>query len=186
MMFIHQRFIALSALLLALLLAGCGTMDDVKPVESVNLQQFMGDWYVIAHIPTFIEDEAYNAVERYELVEPDKVKTTFTFNDKSFNGEFKEYNPTGFVREGTGNAIWGMRFIWPIKADYRIAYLSEDYSETIIARNKRDYVWIMARTPVIEEARYQHLVQQVEAMGYSLDDLRKVPQQTLAERAGPD
>ena len=157
-------------------------MQELKPVDQVDLERFMGDWYVIAHIPTFIEVEAYNAVERYELVEPDKVKTTFTFNNKGFDGEFKQYNPTGFVREGTGNAIWGMRFIWPIKADFRIAYVSEDYSETIIARNKRDYVWIMARAPIIADSDYDALVEKVQAMGYSLDDLRKVPQQPLAER----
>ena len=157
-------------------------MDELEPVEQVDLERFMGDWYVIAHIPTFLEDEAYNAIEHYELVEPDKVKTTFTFNNQSFDGEFKQYHPTGFVREGTGNAIWGMRFVWPIKADFRIAYLDEDYSATIIARNKRDYVWIMAREPIIADAQYDALVQEVQSMGYSLEKLRKVPQQPLQER----
>lgn len=165
-----------------LALTGCANMEELEPVDQVDLERFMGDWYVIAHIPTFIEDEAYNAVERYELVEPDKVKTTFTFNNKSFDGEFKEYHPTGFVRAGTGNAIWGMRFIWPIKADFRIAYLREDYSETIIARNKRDYVWIMAREPILPDSVYNRLVEHVQAMGYSLENLRKVPQQTVQER----
>ena len=165
-----------------LALTGCANMEELKPVDQVDLERFMGDWYVIAHIPTFIEDEAYNAVERYELVEPDRVKTTFTFNNKSFDGEFKEYHPTGFVRAGSGNAIWGMRFIWPIKADFRIAYLSDDYSETIIARNKRDYVWIMAREPILPDPVYNRLVEQVQAMGYSLENLRKVPQQTMQER----
>ncbi|MEM1081321.1 MAG: lipocalin family protein [Pseudomonadota bacterium] len=157
-------------------------MDDLDTVEHVDLERFMGDWFVIAHIPTFIENEAYNAVERYELVEPDRVNTTFTFNHKRFDGEFKQYHPTGFVREGTGNAIWGMRFIWPFKGDFRIAYLDEDYTTTIIARNKRDYVWIMAREPVLSDQRYDALVLEVQSMGYALDNLRKVPQQALDER----
>lgn len=178
----HKLTTLIGLMLFALVISGCAGMEELRPVEQVDLERFMGDWYVIAHIPTFIEDEAYNAVERYELVEPNKVKTTFTFNNKGFDGEFKAYHPTGFVREGTGNAIWGMRFIWPIKADFRIAYLSEDYSETIIARNKRDYVWIMAREPIISDSAYKRLVEEVEAMGYSLEDLRKVPQQSLADR----
>ena len=53
----------------------------------------------------------------------------------------------GTVVPGTGNAVWGMQFIWPIKAEYVISYLDAGYSETIIARSKRDYAWIMARTP---------------------------------------
>jgi apolipoprotein D and lipocalin family protein len=43
------------------------------------------------------------------------------------------------------NAVWGMQFIWPFKAEYRIIFLSEDYSRTVIGRSKRDYVWIMAQ-----------------------------------------
>ena len=41
--------------------------NTIKTVESVNLDRFMGEWYVIAHIPTFIEKNAFNAVESYEL-----------------------------------------------------------------------------------------------------------------------
>ena len=55
--------------------------------------------------------------------------------------------PVGTVVDTRSNAIWTMRFIWPFEADYRIAYLSPDYSQVIIGREKRDYVWIMARTP---------------------------------------
>ena len=70
-----------------------------------------------------------------------------------------------------------MQFIWPIKADYRIVYLADDYSKTIIGRNDRDYVWIMARTPVIQEEQYAALRQMVDDMGYDLSKLLKVPQQ---------
>jgi len=70
----------------------------------------------------------------------------------------KRYNPRGFVVENTGNAIWGMQFIWPFKSEFIIAYLDKDYTSTIIARNARDYVWIMARTPFINDSRYQELI----------------------------
>lgn len=49
---------------------GCQTMPELlplDPVDHVDLSRFMGDWYVIAHIPTFLEKEAHNAVESYEL-----------------------------------------------------------------------------------------------------------------------
>jgi apolipoprotein D and lipocalin family protein len=69
-----------------------------------------------------------------------------------------------------------MRFIWPIKAEFLITYLSPDYSQTMIGRNKRDYVWIMARTPEIPEADYQRLLTELAAQGYDLSKLRKVPQ----------
>jgi apolipoprotein D and lipocalin family protein len=69
-----------------------------------------------------------------------------------------------------------MQFIWPIKADYRIVYLDPEYSKTIIGRQKRDFVWIMARKPEIPESEYQELVSVVESLGYDVGKLRKVPQ----------
>jgi apolipoprotein D and lipocalin family protein len=152
-------------------------MEPLEPVESVDLERFMGDWYVIANIPTFLEKSAHNAVESYNLNDDGTIATTFTFRDGGFDGERKEYNPRGFVREGTNNAVWGMRFVWPIKADYRIVYLDEDYSITIIGRNKRDYVWLMAREPEIPAARYQELLDLIGEMGYDLSQVQKVPQQ---------
>jgi len=64
-----------------------------------------------------------------------------------------------------------------VKADYRIVYLDEDYSVTVIGRNRRDYVWIMARQPRISEQRYAAIVEKIGAMGYDLSELQKVPQQ---------
>ena len=166
----------LPALFLSLLLAGCSSMKPLDAVDSVDLERFMGDWYVIAHIPTFLEDEAYNAIERYDLNDDGTVATTFTFNNGGFDGEAKRYEPKGFPDASTNNAIWGMRFVWPIKADYRIVYLDEDYSVTIIGRNKRDYVWLMAREPVLSDARYAELVERIAGMGYDTSTLRRVPQ----------
>jgi apolipoprotein D and lipocalin family protein len=74
------------------------------------------------------------------------------------------------------NAVWGMQFVWPIKADYRIIYLTEDYSVTVIGHNARDYVWLMARSPQIGEAEYQRAVQLIADVGYDVTQLQRVPQ----------
>lgn len=167
---------------IALSLAACATRAPMPTVESVDLKKFMGDWYVIGNIPTFIERQAYNAVERYELDSDGNIPTTFTFNKGSFDGPLKTYQPKGFVTDKTNNSLWGMQFIWPIKADYRIVYLSDDYQQVIVARKARDYLWIMARTPKISHADYQALVQKTEDLGYDPTLIRKVPQQDLSDR----
>ena len=161
-----------------LLLAGC--QDAAPPmatVARVDLQRFMGDWYVIASIPTFIEKGAYNAIESYRLDPDGTIATTFTFRAGGFDGEAKRYTPRGFVLDSESNARWGMQFLWPIKADYRIIYLDEAYQQTVIARESRDYVWIMARTPEIPEADYRRLLELVGSRGYDVNQVRKVPQQ---------
>jgi len=75
-----------------------------------------------------------------------------------------------------------MQFIWPIKAEFRIAYLDENYQTTIIARNALDYVWLMARTPQISDAEYEKLTKLIESWGYDMTKLVKSPQQTPEQR----
>ena len=105
------------------------------------------------------------------------IDTTFSFRAGSFDGKFKEYNPRGFIQDEETNALWGMRFIWPIKADYRIVYLNDDYTQTIIGRQKRDFVWIMSRESEISDEDYQELLSYVESIGYDISDVQRVPQQ---------
>ena len=136
----------------------------------------MGDWYVIASIPTSIEKEAYNAVESYRLAEDGTIETTFSFNKGAFDGPLKVYRPRGFIQDKQSNAVWGMQFFWPFKAEYRVIYLAEDYSLTVIGRTKRDYVWIMARKPFIPKADYNRILAFIGDQGYDISRLRKVPQ----------
>jgi apolipoprotein D and lipocalin family protein len=179
----------LSGIYLALsvvLLVGCQTsMPPIDTVKRVDLPRFMGDWYVLANIPTFIEKGAHNAVESYRLSADGTIETTFTFRKGGFDGDVKTYRPRGFVLDQNSNAVWGMQFIWPIKADYRIVYLADDYSQTVIGREKRDYVWIMARTPSIPDADYQKLLALVARQGYDISTIKQVPQRWEEKRHAP-
>ena len=167
-----------------LLFKGCQTMEPIHTVSRVDLNRFMGDWYVIASIPTAIEKDAYNAVESYRLAENGTIETTFTFNKGGFDGPVKTYRPRGFVRDEDSNAVWGMQFIWPFKAEYRIIYLSEDYSQTVIGRTKRDYVWIMARQPSISDGAYKRIVEFLKQQNYDPEKLRMVPHQSPSGASG--
>ena len=69
-----------------------------------------------------------------------------------------------------------MQFIWPIKADYRIVYLDEDYTKTIIGRQARDYVWVMSRKPVLSENEYADMVELIGRLGYDTSKVKRVPQ----------
>jgi len=162
--------------LLCLLMNACSSLPPIKTVNYVDLERFMGDWYVIACIPTLIEQDIYNAVESYQLNQDGTIQTTFTFKKGGFDGKPKKYEPKGFVVPNTGNALWGMQFIWPIKAEYRIVELDQDYQNTIIARNARDYVWLMSRQPKISDDQYNRYVLKINEMGYDVSKLVKVPQ----------
>jgi len=168
-------------------LFGCSSHPPMKTVDYVDLPRYMGDWYVIANIPTFIEQDAYNAVERYDLSGDGSIATTFTFNKGSFDGPEKIYRPTGYIVDRKSNALWGMQFLWPVKGDFRIVYLDDDYQNTIIGRQARDYVWVMSRQPQISDEQYEKLRRVVISLGYDESKLQKVPQKwdrTLEDEAG--
>lgn len=172
-MLLRKSLLTLSGVVL---LAGCQAGSPaLETVDYVDLDRFMGDWYVIANIPTFVERGAHNAVESYQLDEDGTIATTFTFRKDAFDGPEKRYHPRGFVRNTESNAEWDMQFIWPIKGDYRVIYLADDYSTTIIGRNKRDYVWLMSRSPELSENEYREAVQFIAGVGYDTSDLQRVP-----------
>ena len=161
-----------------MLLSACGS-QNLKPiitVDFVDLERFMGDWYVIANIPTFIETDAHNAIETYAMNDDGSIATTFTFSDGAPDGERKKYEPTGFIVDEQSNALWDMQFIWPFKAEYRVIYLDDDYQTTIIGRTKRDYVWLMSRQSSIDDNSYVSLLAYLEAEGYDISKVQKVPQ----------
>ena len=80
--------------------------------------------------------------------------TTFSVSEGSFEGPRKLYQPVGFLKDGSKGAVWAMQFIWPFKSDYRVLYPDRQYTQTVIGRQKRDYAWIMARTPTIPVTDY--------------------------------
>lgn len=158
-------------------LSACTSQPPMPPVPQVDIHRFMGDWYVIAAIPTRFERHAYNAVESYALRPDGRIQTTFRYREDAFTGTLKTMHPIGQVQPGSGNAVWSMQFIWPFKAEYVIAWLDPAYRVVIVGRSKLDYVWIMARTPQIADPLYDLLTMRVAALGYDPTLLRKVPQQ---------
>lgn len=166
---------ALAASMLLLMLSACASHPPQRQVEDLDLQRFMGDWYVQAHIPTRTERNAYNGVESYALDDDGRVLTSYVFRKGAFDADLKVMEPTAFVTDES-NSKWGMRFIWPFKAEFLVSFIDSEYTETIIARTKRDYVWVMTRAPQISDERITALTAQVAELGYDLSELRVVPQ----------
>lgn len=176
-MHLLRNLIAACVLGLVALAASAASLPPIPPVAHVDLPRFMGKWYLIATIPTSYGKDAYNAVETYTLQPDGNIHTTFRFHEGGFDGPVKHIESTGYVQPGTGNAEWRVKLFWFVKAQYIVAYLKPDYSQMIVARDKRDYVWVFARTPDVSKTDYAGLVARVRGLGYAVADLREVPQQ---------
>ena len=139
--------------------------DELETVDYVDLKKFMGDWYVIANIPTFIEKGAVNAIESYKLDSKGRVKTTFTFRKENADGPQKKYSPTGFIYNKETNAEWRMQFLWPFKSPFLVIDLDDKYSYTVIGVPSRKYVWIMAREYKMYDDLYNKIVSKLDSVG---------------------
>ena len=161
-------------LILAGLMMACGR--DFRTVKKVDLQRFMGDWYVIAILPNFIEKNAYNGIESYQLNPDGTIGVTYTFFKGGPQGKKKVMHPLGKVFDRQSNAHWKMRLIKPFWSDYLIVDLAPDYRYTVIGVPNRKFVWIMSRTPELTDEDYSAIIKRLAAMGYKTDKIMKIPQ----------
>ena len=171
-----MKQLVFSGILAAPLLIACTSSPTIETVPRVDLPRFMGDWYVIASIPTFIEKDIYNAVESYRLDDDGTIATTFTFRKGGFDGKEKTYRPRGFVRNTETNAHWDMQFVRPFTSEVLSIHLDEGYRHTVIGRSRLDYLWIMSREPVMPAPVYDAIIEKVKGVGYDTSRIQKVPQ----------
>ena len=157
---------------LSILLLGCQGGDNMEAVKDLDLDRFMGDWHVIANIPTFIEKNTTNNLESYSLRDDGNVDITFTVTTEA--GERKSYSATGFVLDQNQPSRWRVQFFWPVKFPFYVIELDEEYSYTVIGLPNRKYVWVMAREPQMDPVIYQDILARLSDIGYNVDDIQKV------------
>jgi len=173
-----MKKIILLFLLTIFFISGCkeDTMESLKTVDYVDLECFMGDWYVIAIIPNFIEKDAVNGIESYTLLDNNKVQIDYIFRKKHADGKVKHLKPKAWIYNTKTNSEWRVQFIWPLKVPYLIIDLAEDYSYTVIGEPSRKFVWIMARKPSIDDEIYNNIIQKLSQVGYNVSKIQKMPQ----------
>lgn len=165
---------ALSFITILFYLAGCASKNEpLKLVENVDVPKFMGKWYVIANIPTFIEKGATHGIEEYTWNEKEnRIDVMFT---QMKDGEKKEYPQKAWVDNKAGSK-WKIQFFWPLKFDYLIVDLAKDYSWTVVGVPDRDHVWIMSREKTLDEKTYSEIVNRLKNQKFDISKIEKVKQ----------
>ena len=156
----------------------CTTKKLSKTVEHVEINRFMQKWYVIAGRLTFMEQGAHNAVEVYSWnKKKDRIDIDFTLLKDSFDGEKRSIPQKAWIQNKKTNAHWKVSPFWPIKFNYLVIDLAQDYSWTVIGVPGQEWVWIMATDWKMEDEKLNMIIQRISAMGYNVDNIKRVPQQ---------
>jgi apolipoprotein D and lipocalin family protein len=169
---------SLVSLVAAALLAGCSIMGGGPPLETVDevdLDRYMGRWYVIANIPYFAEEGNVAGRAIYRMRDDGRIDDIYRYREGDFDAPEEEMRGVAWVVDERSNARWKVQFFWPFRFDYYIVALDEDYRWSVVGHPSRDYAWIMAREPALDDERYRALLELLEARGFDPDALKKVP-----------
>lgn len=181
----------LVAVVLTAGLTGCASTGaanksaPVPVVSQIDLNRYMGAWYIVGAIGLGLEEGAHNAVETYTMNPDGSIATVFQFRKDSFDGMVETKVTQAWVQEGSGNAEWRVRTFWPLKQQYLISHVEPDYSAAIVARESRDYVWILSRRADMDPRQYAAYVQKIAAMGYDTTHFKKYPHDGRAPDSPP-
>ena len=171
-----NHLIKIQIFLVTFFILGCSTIHINQTVKFVNIERFMGDWYVIASVPSYIENDAVNPIESYTFNPDGYIDTQFSFYTNNEKKVMKKYNAKGFIRNKETNAEWGMQFFWPIKFSYLIVDLSIDYSFTVISVPSKKYIWIMSRTMALDDEVYIQIIEKLKNNGYDISKIVRTNQ----------
>jgi len=158
------------------LIINCSSSPEFKnTVKNVDINKFMGKWYVIASRPTSFEEGAYNAIEIYTYdPKREEINIDFTYNKDSINGPQKSIPQKGYIIDKINNSYWKVSPLWPLKFDYLIISLEKDYNWTVIGVPDQKYIWIMARAPSIKEEEYQQILSTITNLGYDTKNIKRI------------
>ena len=151
---------------------------EAKAIDKLDLEKFMGSWYVLAGRFTKHEAGAFNGIETYKL-DPDEsnIKITYEFNKDSLTGKKETIPQKGWVVNKESKAHWKVSPMWPIRFNYLVLAVADDYSWTAVGVPDQKYLWIMARDWKNPEASVEKAVKALEKIGYDTTIATKIQHQ---------
>lgn len=162
-------------ILISLITGACSESKYTKTAEKVEINRYMGKWYVMAHRFTFLEKDVHNALEVYTWNhEKERVDIDFNYNKGSLNGPIKSIPQKGWIINKQTNAYWEVSPLWPFRADYLILDIADDYSWVAVGVPSQNYLWIMARDPKFSREQISAVLKRLGASGYNIKDITYV------------
>lgn len=159
--------------------AGCATAPKPSPlhtVSHVDLNRYLGNWYVIANIPYFLENGKVASYDTYSPRADGRMNNVFTFRKKTFAAPEKSWHGVAWVTDKKSNAEWKVRFLWPFTATYLVLELDPEYRWSVVATPGHKLLWVLARERSLDEPTYAEILKRIQAQGYDVNRVAKVPQ----------
>ncbi len=157
---------------LALFLSACtGAPEGVEPVSGFDLDRYLGTWYEIARLDHSFERGLSNITANYSLRDDGGVRVV----NRGYNVEKQEWDEAEGKAYFVGDADVGqlkVSFFGPFYGGYNIFALDRDgYEYAMVAGPDRSYLWILARSPDLDDAILEKLLAKAGELGFPLGEL---------------
>ena len=174
---------SISPILAALIVSACPLYATVKeglsPLETVsniNLDRYLGKWYEIASFPQWFQKGCVASSATYTLRPDGEIEVLNQCRKETLDGKLKTAKGKAWIVDRKTNAKLKVRFFWPFSGDYWIIDIGENYQYAVVGHPKRNYLWILSRTPQMDPAVYDGILERLRKQQYDLNRLRKTLQ----------
>jgi apolipoprotein D and lipocalin family protein len=150
--------------------------QTLQTVPYVDLKKYAGKWYEIASFPQRFQKGCYCTTAEYTPTDKGDVIVENRCNKDSINGKQSYIKGKAFVVENSGNAKLKVQFFWPFRGKYWIIELADDYSYAVVGHPNRKYLWILSRTPSINDTTYQQIISRLKEKGFDETKIRLTKQ----------
>ncbi len=150
--------------------------QTLKTVTNVDVEKYSGKWYEIASYPQRFQKGCHCTTAEYTLSEKGYLIVENRCNRDSVDGKQSYIKGKAFIVPNTGNSQLKVQFFWPFRAKYWIIDLADDYSYAVVSHPSMKYLWILSRTPQLNENIYQGILSRLKVKGFDLDKLKKTVQ----------
>lgn len=185
-------FLVLLALLVVAMATACAKttterlgLPPLQTVSKVDLPRYTGIWFEIASYPQRFQKGCTGTTATYTLCDDGEIAVVNRCLKGSLDGEEDSAEGRARVVDATTNAKLKVSFFWPFWGAYWIIDLGENYEYAVVGHPSRDYLWILSRTPTMDEQLYSGILDRLQAKGYPLDRLQKTLQTTKAPTSLP-
>ena len=169
--------LAVSLLLLATGgLTGCTTAPTapLPTVASVDLARYAGRWYEVAALPNRFQSQCVADTQARYRATGDDIEVTNRC--RRADGTVEGITGVAKVVDGSANAKLKVSFFRPFYGDYWVLALGPDYRWALVGEPRREFGWVLSRTPQMAPADLDAALKQAEALGYARTAFKPTPQ----------
>lgn len=152
-------------------------MTDKTVVKELDINKYLGVWYEIARFNHSFEKGLEGVTATYSLREDGKIKVLNSGYKGSLDGEYSEaIGKAKIPNPKTDPAKLKVSFFWIFYGDYYVFELDKDYQWAVIGSSSDKYLWILSRSPHMDELQYKTILENLKKRGYDISKLLKVKQ----------